>query len=84
MHGLVEQPATAPGTARGSATAGSTGEPPAGVSNPEPVARSDRPRVILDLEGHTVVLTRDDLVLLALVLVAFSGTITAVTEVLRR
>lgn len=49
----------------------------------DPLAGTSRPRIVIQTEGHTVVLTQQDMLLLAVVLVVFSDLAVTAAEAIR-
>jgi len=63
------------------ATAG--GDTNTGTGSVDPLAGTSRPRIVIQTEGHTLVLTQQDMLLLAVVLVVFSDLAVAAAEAIR-
>jgi len=82
--GIIGEGATAGGPQAMATTAGGLADPeqPPTPSN-DPAETTDTPRLIIDLEGHRIVLTVQDLFLLSILLLLATDTVEAVAEVIR-
>jgi len=54
-----------------------------GTGSVYPLAGTSRPRIVIQTEGHTLVLTQQDMLLLAVVLVVFSDLAVTAAEAIR-
>ncbi|WP_153952317.1 hypothetical protein [Halosegnis longus] len=82
--GIMGPTAEAGGPAATATTAGGLADPdqPPTPSN-DPAEETSTPRLILDLEGHRVVLTVQDLFLISIVLLLATDTVVSIAEVIR-
>jgi len=59
------------------------GDTDTGAGSVDPLSGTSRPRIVIQTEAHTVVLTQQDMLLLAVVLVVFSDLAVTAAEAVK-